>query len=171
MKLDLPYEIERRWIVADTSIIPTVEYERFYIQQGYLAQAKGMAIRVRVQTNAHNGEVTCYLTFKGKKDDSGKAVELEYEIPESDAHFLLQRGEAKLEKNRYVFSVDGVSLHFDVFIIDSEQKGKHNIVEVEFNNVEDATAFKPLPWFGKEITNVDGYSNYSLAFNGWPKEL
>ena len=37
------------------------------------------------------------------------------------------------------------------------------IAEIEFANAEDATAFRAPPWFGREVTDDEHYSNHALA--------
>ena len=41
-------------------------------------------------------------------------------------------------------------------------------VEVEFESEEAAADFSPPPWFGPELTDVDGWSNAALARHGRP---
>jgi CYTH domain-containing protein len=42
--------------------------------------------------------------------------------------------------------------------------------EVEFEDLDDARAFVPPPWFGRELTDDVRYSNQRLAIEGLPAE-
>jgi len=40
------------------------------------------------------------------------------------------------------------------------------VTEIEFDNIEDAENFKPLDWFGEEVTYNEKYKNKNLARYG-----
>lgn len=61
------------------------------------------------------------------------------------------------KERRYVFAGDKIAeLNYypdlDLYML-----------EIEFKNAMDAKKFKPLGWFGKEVTNDKEYSNYALS--------
>ena len=53
-------------------------------------------------------------------------------------------------------------------VIDGALAGRQ-LVEVEFESIDAATAFDPPDWFGTEVTENPRYTNSSLARLGWPE--
>ena len=161
----LPVEIERRWLFSGSSALDGLDYCSTKIVQGYLDTNSDMAMRVRISEELDTGLKRGYLTFKGRKNGDGVAIELEYEIPIPDATFLLSKCSATVRKTRHAIGTYFDILHADVFVFDGVERC---IVEVEFDSVLNATAFTPPDWFGHEITKEPGFSNYELAHKGWP---
>lgn len=166
--MSVPVEIERRWLCQDLSALPNLDYVHYEIIQGYLTKNSPITARIRKQVEVVTGQIECFLTYKGRRNDLGEAVELEYLIPQSDAEYLLQHCEATISKNRYVIGTYHDIVHLDVFQHDGILSA---IAEVEFATPEEATAYTKLDWFATEITDKPGYSNFALAFNGWPSEI
>ncbi len=70
----------------------------------------------------------------------------------------------QIEKTRYDIVING-SLTAELDIYHGNLAGLLT-VEVEFSSLEEAYDFKPLDWFGEEVTEDARYSNSYLAING-----
>jgi CYTH domain-containing protein len=149
----MPKEIERKFFVADLSIIEKREGSR--IVQGYLAD-EPMTVRVRIV------ETEAFLTLKSKK--SGIACD-EYEFPISLCHAeeLLTHhcGQRIVHKTRYRIPHENLIWEVDVFA--GKLRGLV-IAEVELDFSEQVIA---LPeWIGREISDDRRYSNSAMSRTG-----
>ncbi len=61
-----------------------------------------------------------------------------------------------------------VDLELDVF---DGELSPLTVAEVEFPTVEEAEAFTPPDWFGREVTYDKRYSNANMTINGRPETL
>lgn len=66
-------------------------------------------------------------------------------------------------KTRYLIQYEKLFFQLDVF---RENLECFWMAEAEFRSIKEATKFKPLGWFGEEVTYNDRYCNLSLALNG-----
>lgn len=74
---------------------------------------------------------------------------------------LKELSEGKIKKDRYFIMDNDLVIAIDVYYdIDLM------VTEIEFNNIEDAEIFKPLDWFGEEVTYNEKYKNKNLARYG-----
>jgi adenylate cyclase len=142
-------EIEKKFLIEQA--IPWDLGERKLIKQGYVLLEKNKQLRVRV---IDHQSFICLKYTKGDVRD-----EYEYEIPLLDGLEILGKCKFKLEKVRNI-----ISPHNHQYVIDIDTYPNGLVVaEVEFKTKEDFDNFKPLDWFGKEITGVKEYSNITLA--------
>ncbi|MEX0616693.1 MAG: CYTH domain-containing protein [Candidatus Woykebacteria bacterium] len=139
-------EIERRFLVIREKLPKLTRGQK--IVQGYLSTDP--VVRVRVKNS------NSYLTLKFRKEKVNH--EFEYKIPLRDAQKLLTECKFKIEKNRYLFKLNGNILEIDFF--EGENSGLI-ITEVEFPNLN--TYFQKPLWLGKEITDDEKYFNANLA--------
>jgi len=142
-------EIERKFLI-ETEISPNLGEQKL-IKQGYVLLDKNKQLRVRV---IDHKAFLCLKYTKNKVRD-----EYEYEIPLIDALEILSKCKYKLEKIRTTLSPHNGNYVVDV---DTYPNGL-TVAEVEFKSQEDCDAFKPIDWFGPEITGVKEYSNITLA--------
>ncbi|MBQ7241441.1 MAG: hypothetical protein IJS35_01490 [Firmicutes bacterium] len=71
-------------------------------------------------------------------------------------------------KRRYFYPLeDGHTAEIDIY--EGELDG-FRIVEVEFESLEEAEAFTPPDFFGKDVSRIDDYKNVKLALYGLPKD-
>lgn len=155
-------EIERKYIITD---LPT-GYEAcpsHQIEQAYLSTEP--VIRVRREDDSY------YLTYKSK----GLLAREEYNLPlteESYEHLKRKADGIILTKQRYLlpFSEFGCPQHFDAsdsLIIELDIfKGVYAgliLAEVEFLSEDDANAFMPPAWFGRDVTLSGEYQNSRLS--------
>jgi adenylate cyclase len=142
-------EIERKFLI-ETSISPDLGPKKL-IKQGYIFHDKGKQVRVRVIDHQS------FLCIKYTKDKIRD--EYEYEIPLLDGLEMLGKCKHRLEKIRTTLSPHGGEYVVD---IDTYPNGLV-VAEVEFKTQEDCDKFKPIDWFGREITGEKEFSNITLS--------
>jgi adenylate cyclase len=72
----------------------------------------------------------------------------------------------RIEKTRYEIDLDeGLTIELDVY--EGALEGLA-VAEVEFDSEQDAEAFAPPGWLGREVTDDPGYKNQRLACDGAP---
>ena len=144
-------EIERKYLIhklpEDLETYPCRK-----IQQAYLCT--NPVVRIRRQDQDY------YLTYKG----GGLMVREEYNLPlNKDAyqHLLEKADGIVLSKTRYLLPLtDTLTIELDVF--DSPYQGLW-LAEVEFPTEQEALAFVPPAWFGKDVTMDGAYQNSALS--------
>ncbi|MEU6670240.1 CYTH domain-containing protein [Streptomyces sp. NPDC046727] len=145
-------EIERKFLVdsldAVKGALPVP------VRQGYLARGDGEEARVRRQ-----GEE---FTLTVKRGFGLSRAEFQIELrPEQFQELWPATEGARVTKTRYAVALpDGNTAHVDVF--DERLRGLAT-VEVEFGSEDEAHAFGPPPWFGKEVTEDARYANRALS--------
>lgn len=149
-------EIERKYLV---SALPEGLQERQHtdIEQCYLSTSPVMRIR-------QLGEDVSVFTFKRRRSNDVGAisnVEIEFPIPADKYKELREeRVSGLVKKTRYYIPLGSLTAELDVF------HGGHEglkMVEVEFPTLEEADAFVPPAWFGREVSEDRRYSNEALA--------
>jgi CYTH domain-containing protein len=152
-------EIERKFLVheppADLGRRPSTR-----IEQGYLAVgADGTEVRVR----RRDGDAT--LTVKGGRGRSRTEEEIAIDAGRFERLWPLTEGR-RLEKTRYVIpAADDLELEVDVY---AGALAGLTVAEVEFAGEDEASAFEPPDWFGREVTDDARYKNQRLARDGAP---
>ena len=144
-------EIERKFLVKE---LPKgfKNCKRHYITQGYL-HSDEKEYRIRCIDN-----LKYILTEKWGKGISRK--EEEYEISKKEYLELLEKVEGNvIKKIRILYPLADKMAEIDFFF--GNLKGLKT-VEVEFDSIEEANAFKVPDWFGEEVTGDDRYKNYNL---------
>lgn len=150
-------EIERKFLVAD-DWTPPPDVEPEPIRQGYLTDnGSGTEVRVRAAGDER------LMTVKRGRSATHAAVrdEIEFGVPSDvfDQLWLLTEGQ-RIEKLRYAIPVGDVTATVDVYV---DRNDGLSVVEVEFDSEAAATAFRPPPWFGPDVTGDSRYSNRRLA--------
>jgi adenylate cyclase len=141
-------EIERRFLVADTSCLDGLDGD--HVIQAYLARGSA-TVRIRITGKS------AWLTIKGP----GRLArsEWEYSIPPADAREILELAlPGKIEKTRYLLRHEGTCWVVDRF------HGRHDgliIAEVELDDPHQPISLPP--WLGPEITHEAGWSNAELS--------
>ena len=152
-------EIERKFLVADPSIVEGPGIQCSEIRQAYLAAGP---VSVRVRTADARGR----LTVKGPTRGIRRA-EFEYDIPLRDAEEMmdsLRQGEI-IEKTRYRIEADGLAWEVDVF---GGANAPLVLAEVELD--DEGVEVKKPGWLGEEVSGDPRFSNASLAlrpFGAW----
>ncbi|MDE7310072.1 MAG: CYTH domain-containing protein [Eubacterium sp.] len=144
-------EIERKFIPKQ---LPDglEQYACRSIEQGYLCT--NPTIRIRKMDD------TYFLTYKS----SGLLAHQEYEMPLTKEAYLHLRKKADgilITKSRYLIPLDsGHTAELDIFHGSLEGT---TLAEVEFASVEEAQAFVPPDWFGKDVTYDSRYHNSEMS--------
>ncbi len=144
-------EIERKFLVINDNwrknIVSFAD-----MRQGYMLTA-GCVVRIRITADKS------FLTIKGPPVGISRA-EYEYEIPLSDAEEMLQNlcHGGHVEKRRYQVQVGN-----DLWVVDEFHGRNHGLVlaEIELQDARQTVSFPD--WLGEEVSDVQAYSNASLA--------
>ena len=150
----MAFEIERKYLVADPSIVERAALPSSEMRQAYLATGT-VSIRVRIAKDRAR------LTVKGPAHGIRRA-EFEYEIPLGDAKEMMAslRQGVIIEKTRYELAEDGLLWEIDVF---GGANAPLVVAEVELDD-EDIEVAKPA-WVGEEVSEDPRFTNASLALN------
>lgn len=147
-------EIERKFLIKRLPESLDL-YEHKKIAQGYLNV--NPVVRVRKSDDEY------YLTYKG----SGLMVREEYNLPLIKEAYdnLVKKIDGRLiEKTRYLIPLsNNLTAELDVF---EGAMYPLQMVEVEFESVEQAETFAVPEWFGDEVTNNVAYHNSNMAMGG-----
>jgi adenylate cyclase len=151
-------EIERKFLVADTTIVDGLD--GVAISQAYLLDNPACVIRVRRAGDRG------LVTIKGAAIGITRP-EYEYEIPLVDADTILATvGTGRLvEKTRYHLPDDEITWEIDVF--GGENAG---LVVAEVELTDEKQVVSEPAWLGPEVTDDPRYLNVNLArhpFRDW----
>lgn len=152
----MPQEIERKFVLGETpEWLAGRPGER--IEQGYLAFADGIEVRLRRRGDER------LLTVKGGSGELREEVETEIGRDHFEQLWPLTEPR-RLAKTRRRASVgDGLEAEVDVY--EGELEGLV-VAEVEFPDAKQAERFQPPGWLGSEVTGEERYSNRVLAEDG-----
>lgn len=150
-------EIERKFLVnrmpEDLKSYPHSEIEQAYLNAEPV---------LRIRKKDHN----YILTYKSK----GMMVRVEEEMPlteEAYLHLLNKADGRVITKTRYFLPYEKHTIELDVFYGDMKPLV---MAEVEFDTEEEANAFLPPQWFGREVTFEKKYHNVNMALGGYDYE-
>jgi CYTH domain-containing protein/CHAD domain-containing protein len=153
-------EIERKFLLVEA---PSWLRNRsaVSIEQGYLAVAEGVEVRLRREGARR------HLTVKLGAGEIREEVELEVDPAHFEALWPLTESR-RLTKKRYRAALgDGLEAEVDVY--DPPLEGLL-IAEIEFPSEQRSREFSPPAWLGKEVTGDPAYANRNLAFDGATKK-
>jgi adenylate cyclase len=151
-------EIERKYLVSE----PPADYLSWdcrFIEQAYLCTDP--VVRVRRDGDEY------YMTYKSK----GLLAREEYNLPlnqEAYHHLLAKADGIVLTKKRYKKKLEGSGLQVELDVFSGTYEGLM-LAEVEFSSVEEANAFTPPSWFGRDVTFSGEYQNSRLS-KGIPRK-
>ena len=157
-------EIERQFLIGKFPDLREVYAAQVW--QGYLSTAPVVRIR---RFSPPSGEDRYELTVKGK----GTLVRTEVNIPIDETQFTEMAGlltRALIHKDYHVYELpDGLKLECSA--VDAETDHGFMYAEVEFGSVEEAKAFVPPPFLGREVTEVRGFSMSQYWIRGTLADL
>lgn len=153
-------EIERKWLIDDMSDIPDDAQwgDIWSVIQGYLLVKEDAEIRFRRMKNYRDDLMQYFMTAKfgsGIVRDESPRVRITKE--EFDRFYgaavgvLHKRSMDVIDKGGYEIKVDDYHDHGLI------------IAEIEFHNIEEANAFVPYDWFGREVTHDLNYYAKNIA--------
>jgi CYTH domain-containing protein len=144
-------EIERKFLIKEIPF-DLSGYNKKEIEQAYLCTKP--VVRIRKSDEEY------YLTYKGK----GKIAREEYNLPlteEAYLHLLKKADGNILTKTRYEIPTDdNLIIELDIF------SGKFEgliLAEVEFETLEQANAYEPPEWFGRDVSITGEFQNNKLS--------
>lgn len=97
----------------------------------------------------------------------GMPVEERTDVPRAHAEALLDVTPGKVDYVRSLLSIGSREVRIDRFVT----PGPLDLISVDFEKEEDARDFRPMSWFGPEVTGEAGYQNRSIALEGLPPAL
>ncbi len=164
----IPLEIERKFLIDPNKIPQDLlrKAERFEIVQTYISSNP----EVRVRRVDQDGLRWYLFTMKLPKDAIGLSrTEMEFELSQTVYQDLVKkRVGLAIQKTRLQFLHDSYTFCVDIYR-DPALAGL-SVVEVEFDNQQQAAAFVPPKWFGQDVTADRRYKNANLARDGKPAE-
>ena len=155
-------EIEKKWII-DKNKIPynLSNTEIIKIEQTYICFSP--EIRVR---KINDGKEYTFAVKTNMTSDGMTREETENYITEEEYNNLIKKREGNtIYKTRYQFLDGDYLLAIDIFAGELEGLA---YLEIEFENEEEANAFKIPSWVIKDVTSDLNYKNGYLARYGIP---
>ncbi len=152
-------EIERKFLV--TELPPELDsVVGISIRQGYVAITDNdFELRFRQKDDSF------YQTIK--QGTGLVRQEYEIELPPDQFNTLWPlTADRRIQKVRYKIPLGDLICEVDIF---GEPLKGLQLVEVEFDTLEQSSAFAPPDWFGNEVTDDKRYKNRQLALHGLPK--
>ena len=143
-------EIERKWLISGfPEGLP--ELERAHAEQSYLCTAP--VVRVRKKWNASG--CSYVLCFKGKGTLAREEIELMLDAGTYERIRALA-GADPIRKDYRVYALEG-GLRLECSRVDEGAPEEFYYAEVEFPTVEEALAFAPPAFLGREVTEESGW--------------
>jgi len=143
-------EIERKFL-ADPASLDLEMYAKTEMTQGYLFTDP--VLRIRQKDDSY------ILTVKS----GGLLAREEYEIDLTREQYENMAGSVKglfIRKTRYLIPCPPYTIELDLFHGSLEGL---IYAEVEFPSIEEAEAFVPPSWFGREVTEDGSFTNAALS--------
>jgi len=161
-------EIERKWLI-DISKLPMSldSYPSMRLVAGYFTGEVGEKVRIRQEGNKY------FKVIKGPRMNRGMVRDVglgDIEITKEEFENLWSKTEGRrLSKTRYLIPINSFTAELDVY--DDFKNAGFYTIEVEFSAIDEGEKFVSLDWFGREVTNENGYSSRDLASKGLPKSF
>ncbi|MFD2670016.1 CYTH domain-containing protein [Marinicrinis sediminis] len=131
--------------------------KRQYMEQTYLAHTRDQEVRIRKISDLNHSE-QCEYTHTIKQGFGMTREEFELKLlPEIYEQLLASLGKIPLQKTRTTLAWETYKLEIDEY-----HQYDMQVVEVEFDSVEQAEQFQPPPWFGNEVGVEEEYRNKTM---------
>ena len=160
-------EIERRWLIKKEDIpFDLNAILREDQEQSYLDNNPEIIIR------RNNMGESFYIASKSNKRENGLVKDkTEKTILEKDYNELYEEKQGNtIIKSRLITTDPETELTYVMDLYSNELSGIE-ILEIEFNSIEEANNFKAPEWVGEEITYNEDYDGYNLATKGAPTTI
>ncbi len=156
-------EIEKKWLINPKTIpFDLSEAVVFQLEQTYINFSPEMRVR-----KINDGEQYTFTLKYDMTSDGIKRNEIDIQITQEEYEELVAKQEGNsIQKMRYQLLVDGELVAIDLFKGDLEGLA---YMEIEFLNMEEATAFATPEWVIADVTDDVRYKNGHLARYGIPK--
>ena len=142
-------EIERKFLMENFPDLP--ELERAEVKQGYL----GISPEVRIRSKRVDEIETYRLCFKGEGDLIREEIELDLDKATFDRLKLLLP-KPMICKDYRIYRLEN-GLRLECSRVDPGSDTEFYYAEVEFQNQQQAEAFCPPSFLGKEVTYDGSY--------------
>jgi CYTH domain-containing protein len=148
--------IRRRFLIA-SSLARLILRERGGLRQieGFFPERQDRISLIRLEEN----RALLILRTAGPQGD----VEEQTEVPIAHAHALLDVCAGEIDYTRAKLALGHCDALVDQFI----RPRTLPLVTVEFGNEGEAKAFRPLPWFGPEVTGDARFTHQALALKSF----
>ena len=153
-------EIERKWLIEEDNLPDDVKtYAGHRINQGYLNPSDEYLIRVRHNKSIQHPEKE-KDTYKLEIKSKGLLVRDEWRFDTTEDMFweIFRKCSKSVSKTRYYMIVDKYQYEIDFF-----DAYDFITLEIEFDSLDEANAFKAPAWFGEDVTFKPEYKNVNLA--------
>ena len=152
-------EIERKFLIQKKDLPENLSaYPHKKYTQGYLCTEP--VLRVRREGDDY------VVTYKSK----GLLAREEHNLPlteEAFSHLIQKADGLVISKSRYFIpEKDGLTIELDIF---DDPLAPLILAEVEFASVDEANAYTPPSWFGREVTKESTFHNSTLSRYGLPE--
>lgn len=135
-------EIERKWIVKELPDLS--EYDRVGQTRHFLYNKENVEVRVQ--------KIGKIYEFERKRELSNLTREnVKFEMSKKEYEWFILLSSGLILRDCYISRTDP---SFTIKIYYRQFKGLIR-AEVEFESESEAKKYKPLSWFGREITNTD----------------
>ena len=142
-------EIERKFLIKEKIDLSNLKYDD--ITQGYITVDP--EVRVRKKGEKY------YLTSKSEgnlvRDEKEKEISAEtyYSLMQDRNGDIVEKRRYYLPYGKYIIEIDKYCSHLNGLVV----------AEVEFDSEDEASAFVPPRWFGREVTYDKRFKNKNLA--------
>ena len=142
-------EIERKFLIDRFPDMQPIETA--VMEQGYLCTDP----TVRIRSKEKNGSVTYKLCFKGEGSIAREEIELPLDKETFDRLAALLKG-SMIRKEYRVYPLPG-GYRLECSLVDEGLPTAFYYAEVEFPTLEEAYAFQPPAFLGRDVTEEQGY--------------
>jgi CYTH domain-containing protein len=155
-------EIERKLLVEELpGDLDGPAWSARRLEQGYLAITDAAEVRIR---RADGREA--WLTVKSAPNFSRVEEELALDVDAFSRLWPLTEGRRVVKVRHTREDALGVIFELDVY---EGALASLVTLEVEFASEDDARAWTPPPWAGRDVTGDKAYANQTLAVRGAPR--
>ena len=158
-------EIERQWLFDIDKVPVQFCFRHKDMEQSYLNLEPEVRLRKETSKSIFESDPTYWITIKGNGDLSRE--EINKEITKEEYEALKRIGniteDKVIRKIHWETYIDQYKLELN--IVDKGTENEFCYGEIEFASEEEALAFEPLDWFGKEVT----YDNSYKMKNYWKR--
>ena len=158
-------EIERQWLFDINKVPERFRFGCKDMEQSYLNLEPEVRLRKETLRSIFESDPTYWITIKGNGDLSRE--EINKEITKEEYEALKRIGnitEDKVIRKIHWETYIG-KYKLELNIVDKGTENEFCYGEIEFASEEEALAFEPLDWFGKEVT----YDNSYKMKNYWKR--
>ena len=150
-------EIERKWLFDINKVPKHSCFGYKDVEQSYLNLEPEVRLCKKTLKLIFEPEISYWITVKGNGNLSRE--ELDKQITKEEYETLERIGnitkDRVIRKTHWDFYIDGYRLELN--IVDKGTENEFCYGEIEFSSEEEALAFKPLDWFGEEVTYDSSY--------------